>query len=211
MKIRKIQFVCVTIMSALLLAGCSQDLIETTPVTSIGQVSTTQVTIIESPSASPTNPNQEISQLTPTSSSQVQTTKDNQAATSQTAPVLESPTNQSPDASQSTQEPFYIQAAIQDLMTQFNLSRDMIKIQSIEPVEWPDSSLGCPLPGINYTQTNTQGYLVTLEALDITYTYHTDTGTKVILCSDAGFPFLPDIPIPTDEEIMDGIPWVPVD
>jgi hypothetical protein len=209
MRKRPFKIIFFTILITLLLTACSQELIQ--PITRESPEHTSPTTTNETPETTQTTPVQESSSDLPTQSPQIQTTANNQVSTPETARITEAPTDQPPDAPQSTQVPIFIQSAIRNLMSQFNLSQDMIAIQSIEMVEWPDTSLGCPLPGTSYRQTITPGYLVTLQALDITYTYHTDTDTKVILCSDAGYPILPGIPIPTDEEIMDGVPWVPVD
>ncbi|MCD4803478.1 MAG: hypothetical protein K8R16_11135, partial [Anaerolineales bacterium] len=99
--------------------------------------------------------------------------------------------------------------AVRDLALQLKIELESITVLSIVSMDWPDGGLGCPLLGINYTQVITPGYRITLEAEGKTYTYHTNTGKALILCADDG-PRLPLIPVNPDE-IMDGIPWMPVD
>jgi len=53
---------------------------------------------------------------------------------------------------------------------------------SAEPVEWPDTSLGNPQPGMFYAQVITPGYKIILEADSHQYEYHTDlTGSFTLL------------------------------
>ena len=99
--------------------------------------------------------------------------------------------------------------AVRDLALQLKIELEDITVLSIVSVDWPDGGLGCPLLGINYTQVITPGYRITLEAEGKTYTYHTNTGRALILCLENN-PRLPLIPVNPDE-IMDGIPWMPVD
>ena len=37
-----------------------------------------------------------------------------------------------------------------------------IEVLEVEPAEWPDAALGCPVPGRVYAQVITSGYRVTL-------------------------------------------------
>ena len=54
---------------------------------------------------------------------------------------------------------------------------------SVEPVEWPDTSLGCPEPGKMYAQVLTPGYRVVLQVRNRRYELHTDrSGKRVVLC-----------------------------
>jgi hypothetical protein len=73
-------------------------------------------------------------------------------------------------------------AAITHLIQQTGLPPDQITVTSIQPMEWPDASLGCPQEGMMYAQVITPGYLIVLEAQGQTFEYHTDQGTNVVLC-----------------------------
>jgi hypothetical protein len=46
-----------------------------------------------------------------------------------------------------------------------------VVIQSAEPVTFPDGSLGCPLPGMAYTQVQVDGYRIVAIAAGTTYDY----------------------------------------
>lgn len=62
-----------------------------------------------------------------------------------------------------------------------NVPEDRFQVRSIEAVQWPDSSLGCPQPGAVYMPVVTPGHRVVLEAAGRTHTVHV-AGTQAILC-----------------------------
>lgn len=66
------------------------------------------------------------------------------------------------------------------------LSAEDITLVSAEAVDWPDSSLGCPQPGMMYGQVITRGYSIILEADGETYPFHTDANPQgqLILCTE---------------------------
>jgi hypothetical protein len=97
--------------------------------------------------------------------------------------------------------------AIADLSTRLTVEPDLIQVLSVEPVVWPEGSLGCPRPGEVYTQQTVRGYQIVLGANGQEYLYHTDADRAVILCMDEALPSLPITP----GEIDDGQPWMPVD
>jgi hypothetical protein len=98
---------------------------------------------------------------------------------------------------------------VRDLALRLSIRLDEITVVSIESGEWPNSAIGCPLPGADYAQVITPGYRIKLEAGGEIYTYHTSERQALVLCQD-GIPELPLIPV-NPGEIQDGIPWVPVD
>ena len=76
-----------------------------------------------------------------------------------------------------------IQAAIQALAQQRNITSASIRFVSLEEVEWADTSLNCPEPGRAYAQVITPGYRVTLEANGQRVEYHTTrAGDRVVTC-----------------------------
>lgn len=89
------------------------------------------------------------------------------------------PTNQ-PAVKDPTLEKL-IEDAKQDLMQRANVPADAITVVSAQPVEWRDSSLGCPIEGMMYAQVITPGYLIVLEANGQEYEYHAST-TRVMYC-----------------------------
>jgi len=71
--------------------------------------------------------------------------------------------------------------AIQDLAARLNVPLAQIEGVRIEPMRWPDTSLGCPQPGQNYAKVLTAGFRIELLFRGGTYVYHTDM-ERVILC-----------------------------
>jgi hypothetical protein len=75
-----------------------------------------------------------------------------------------------------------VRLAEEDLAGRLGLEPDQIELVSVQAVEWSDTSLGCPQPGMMYAQVITPGYRVTLEAEGQTYDYHTNQSDHVVLC-----------------------------
>jgi hypothetical protein len=105
-------------------------------------------------------------------------------APTETAPPVATPTPdiQPPEptaAPDSSGAP--VALARQDLAGRLDLAADQIQVLSVEAVEWPDTSLGCPQPGMMYAQVLTPGYRIGLQAGGQAYTYHTG-GDNLVLC-----------------------------
>jgi hypothetical protein len=63
------------------------------------------------------------------------------------------------------------------------VSVDEVTVQSAESMTFPDAGLGCPIPGMVYTQVQVDGYKVVAVAAGTTYDYR-GTGRGVFrLCS----------------------------
>ncbi len=75
-----------------------------------------------------------------------------------------------------------VRLAKEDLAQRLSVAVDQIQLVSVEAVDWSDTSLGCPQPGMMYAQVITPGFRVILEAGGQRYEYHTDTGRFVVLC-----------------------------
>ena len=58
-------------------------------------------------------------------------------------------------------------------------------------ITWPDESIGCPQPGIQYDDTETPGYRIVLQMDDTTLIYHTSV-RHLVLCE-------------ADDEILPGL------
>ncbi len=76
-----------------------------------------------------------------------------------------------------------VQKAVEDLSQRLGLDPQQIRLLSVEDVQWRDSSLGCPKPGMNYLMVITPGHLIRLEAEGQVYEYHTDE-KRVIYCEN---------------------------
>lgn len=55
-----------------------------------------------------------------------------------------------------------------------------------EAVEWSDGSLGCPEPGMLYTQAITPGYHVVISVAGTEYDYRATDAGQVRLCAEPG-------------------------
>jgi len=73
-------------------------------------------------------------------------------------------------------------AAVAFLATKLSIPPGQIAVASAEPVSWPDTSLGCPQPGMAYAQVVTAGYRMVLSVAGQSYEVHTDrTGRQVAM------------------------------
>jgi hypothetical protein len=71
-------------------------------------------------------------------------------------------------------------AAVEDLAGRLGIEPDAVTVIDARAVTWPDGSLGCPEPGMMYTQVLVDGMLVVLEADGRHYEYH--GGDPLFLC-----------------------------
>ena len=76
--------------------------------------------------------------------------------------------------------------AVEDLSRRLNLGSGALQLTAKESVEWSDGSLGCPVPGMMYTQAIVPGYKLTYSDGSQSYVVHTDaSGTRVVLCENS--------------------------
>jgi len=83
-----------------------------------------------------------------------------------------------------------IEKAKADLAQRLSISAPQISLVEVAQVEWSDSSLGCPQPGMDYLQVITPGYLIRLEAAGQEYEYHSNRDTYFVLCENSSPPDL---------------------
>jgi hypothetical protein len=134
------------------------------------------------------------SQATPTQPSATATRGVEPALPAPTRPTFQAgPSGATPSGAPATPEitpPAEAQAVVrlaeEDLAQRLGLEPDQIRVVSVQAVEWSDTSLGCPQPGMMYAQVITPGFRVTLEAEGQTYDYHTNQSDHVILCQTGG-------------------------
>jgi hypothetical protein len=74
-----------------------------------------------------------------------------------------------------------VAAAKQDAMAR-GLPAQAIVVQSAQRVTWPDGSLGCPEPHMQYTQALVPGWRVILRVADAIYYYHAAANGHLVLC-----------------------------
>jgi hypothetical protein len=64
-----------------------------------------------------------------------------------------------------------VDRARRDLAQRLGISKDDVVLKSVEPVEFPDASLGAPLEDEMSAQVITPGWRITLKANDKNYEY----------------------------------------
>jgi hypothetical protein len=74
--------------------------------------------------------------------------------------------------------------AVADLAERLGIDPGEVTVVRDVAVTWPDGSLGCPVPGMAYTQALTPGRLVVLEAAGTTVEYHSGGRRGLFLCED---------------------------
>ena len=79
----------------------------------------------------------------------------------------------------------------EDLANRLAQSAKEITLLEVTDVEWTDSSLGCPQPGMDYLQVITPGYRIVFQANGQLYEYHSDKNTNFVYCGDQIPPVIP--------------------
>ena len=76
--------------------------------------------------------------------------------------------------------------AIEPLARELGRDPAEVAVAEATAVDWPDSSLGCPRPGMMYLQVVTPGYRIRLVCAGREYVFHTDLGRRAVRCRDGG-------------------------
>src|SRR5215211_2656638 len=84
-----------------------------------------------------------------------------------------------------------IEKAKEDLAQRLSITPAQINLIEMMEVEWSDSGLGCPQPGMDYLQVITPGYLILLETNAQTYEYHSNRDTYFVYCENQSPPIIP--------------------
>lgn len=88
-----------------------------------------------------------------------------------------------------------VESALADLASREGVSLEDISIVRVEPIDWPDASLGCPDEGMSYAQVIVPGFKVLLQIDERVFDYHAGTNGEVFLCpsdeKDGGYDFVP--------------------
>ncbi|MEJ6020629.1 hypothetical protein [Ramlibacter sp. PS4R-6] len=72
-----------------------------------------------------------------------------------------------------------VNAAIADVSRRFAMKA---RVVSVERVTWRDGSLGCPQPGMNYTQALVPGWRIELAVGSRSFLYHASERGRVVNC-----------------------------
>ncbi|HUP17474.1 MAG TPA: hypothetical protein VM848_15670 [Acidimicrobiia bacterium] len=76
-----------------------------------------------------------------------------------------------------------LSSVIEDAASRQSVGLAAVTVLSGQPVDWSDGSLGCPEPGMSYTQVLTPGYLVMVDAGGATLEYHLNQQGAFKQCS----------------------------
>ena len=74
--------------------------------------------------------------------------------------------------------------AVDTLSKKLSVEPDSVRVVHMAAMEWPDSSLGCPRPGMQYLQVITPGWLALLQTGKKAYRVHIGN-KRAIVCENA--------------------------
>jgi hypothetical protein len=96
------------------------------------------------------------------------------------APVLSAPSPSAPSPSEL--DP--VQLALDTAADHIQVPVEQLVVLTVEPIDWSDSSLGCPEPDRAYSQVITPGFLVVVATDDgsTELHIHTDQGQRAVAC-----------------------------
>jgi hypothetical protein len=73
-------------------------------------------------------------------------------------------------------------AVVADAARRFSVPENAVVLKRAEQVTWPDGALGCPEPGMMYTQALVPGFRVIAKTVAGELSYHTDAAGTVRNC-----------------------------
>ena len=76
----------------------------------------------------------------------------------------------------------FIDQATADLAARLGVSADDVEVWSAVLVTWPDASLGCPQPDMQYAQVTTDGSIIELSVDGVIHRYHSGGSQAPFLC-----------------------------
>ena len=83
-----------------------------------------------------------------------------------------------------------VKAAIADLAKTQSVEPDQVTVAGFHEVTWNDGSIGCPQPGMMYTQALVPGSLLVLEVDGELFAYNGANGKAYTYCADPHLPRL---------------------
>ena len=99
---------------------------------------------------------------------------------SRPAPASPPPGTLAPGVAEAPQ----VQAAVADLAEREGVDPGDVEVVDVREVTWSDGSLGCPQPGMAYTQALVNGQLVVLAIGDEQFEYHSGPNRPLFYCAD---------------------------
>jgi len=73
----------------------------------------------------------------------------------------------------------------EDLASRLNIPLEQTSISGAIQVTWRSGALGCPKPGMNYTDALVPGVLIMVKVGNVPYRYHASPGGKPFHCPDS--------------------------
>jgi hypothetical protein len=93
-------------------------------------------------------------------------------------------------------------AVVADAAKRLGVKENGVVLTRAERVTWNDGSLGCPQPGMGYSQALVPGYRVVARTADRELVYHTDESRHTLACAETlptRTPKDPSKPPPADD------------
>jgi hypothetical protein len=78
----------------------------------------------------------------------------------------------------------FVDIAVADLASRLGIGEGDVTVIVAEMVVWPDGALGCPQPGMAYTQVRVDGYRILLGAKAAQFAYHGGGNRGPLLCEN---------------------------
>lgn len=75
-----------------------------------------------------------------------------------------------------------LEFSIKDLAKRLDVSPESIKVSGARMVTWRSGALGCPEPGMNYTQALVPGSVIYLQVDNVIHAYHGKIGSEPFYC-----------------------------
>jgi hypothetical protein len=72
----------------------------------------------------------------------------------------------------------------EDLAARLDVDPETVSLSGATPVTWRSGALGCPEPGMNYTQALVPGVWIMLRVGNTAYRYHATPGGQPFFCPD---------------------------
>ena len=83
-----------------------------------------------------------------------------------------------------TPPPTLIQMVVEDLASREGIAASNVELLSVESLDWPDGSLGCPVAGVSYIQVVTPGYRIILGVESESFDYRATVDGSFRICQN---------------------------
>lgn len=116
------------------------------------------------------------------------TTADSTTSTTTTSTTTSTSMPTTTTSSTPDELPDTVQTAVDDLASRLGVDAATIAVARFEDVTWRDGSIGCPEPGMSYTQALVPGYRIELVVDATSYWYHGARDGSPAYCADPTAP-----------------------